>query len=861
MSEYFPDELFDEHETESNSLEIASGLHRYRQGMSLAQAEHTGSADRFLSRPEEQECAVTIEAARRARDGIAELRERDSKRADLEQARFQKLLDAGKQAENRLVESNLRYAAYCARMSMNITSGEQSGAQFKGRPGGFADMRKLASRHAVLEDRIQVANLGLIKAAQAFHPKLMENGEPVSFISFAKYNIYKALQQYAMPEETPGWFVNANQIHILSDARRNLSTVEPEELERLAQMEQGRYTTPIEDLLVSRHEVEEELEAPKLADVVADTNESASVEAIVLENKLHEALSRALDTLSEREEGIIRLRFGLDGDPQTLDEIAKVYGVSRDRIRQIESKALGKLRHPSRADLFRDYLDKVSDPEGTFSFVVPYIAKGTTNIKLERGMARARDPEDIILSDSSKKESWQAYPGEAWDMDSEENATPTHEKVAEQFELILKNASPYAFQHSFGENMKTPYPVSLVKTINEQLGVNLKSGHIEDFWNEHIGKYVDTLRSNLGDDFSLDRVSTFFSHLLTERMRDDDRVMLTIPSELDGKLNGFGTGLGAGELVLHGNMGDFVGYQMQGLAHIIVTGSVGDFAGVEASGFSSLEIMENTGSFLGGQASEAANIHVHGSTTDYCGEGIRSADVVIEIDDNAGECVGDNALDGMIVIQGNAAGSSIRPDFKGTIIGDFADGTVNKVKDGPRPMQKIGTLAIGFPNGERAAQHISASLSRSTDAIARDIKLAAEAVSPDTLAAMDKKDTSIDPDTPKMLTFEQACNWFGVTQQYLQTQLDVIGHPKGANLTAADITAVVKYSPDLYVETIPTDRFVTVESAKDMLGIRETAEQFRITLQQNGASLYRFRDVDGKVKYCIPRNVIQSPKS
>ena len=65
-----------------------------------------------------------------------------------------------------------------------------------------------------------------------------------------------------------------------------------------------------------------------------------------------------LATLSEREAGIVSMRFGLtDGQPKTLDEIGKVYGVTRERIRQIESKAMSKLRHPSRSGVLRDYLD------------------------------------------------------------------------------------------------------------------------------------------------------------------------------------------------------------------------------------------------------------------------------------------------------------------------------------------------------------------------------------------------------------------------------------------------------------------------------------------------------------------------
>ena len=67
---------------------------------------------------------------------------------------------------------------------------------------------------------------------------------------------------------------------------------------------------------------------------------------------------KLLATLSEREAGVVRLRFGLtDGQPRTLEEIGQVYGVTRERIRQIESNTMSKLRHPSRSQVLRDYLD------------------------------------------------------------------------------------------------------------------------------------------------------------------------------------------------------------------------------------------------------------------------------------------------------------------------------------------------------------------------------------------------------------------------------------------------------------------------------------------------------------------------
>src|SRR5690606_15774548 len=85
-------------------------------------------------------------------------------------------------------------------------------------------------------------------------------------------------------------------------------------------------------------------------------------EQVVTFTLLQEQLHQVLDTLSEREARVVSMRFGLsDGQPKTLDEIGKVYGVTRARIRQIEKLTMDKLRHPSRSDVLRDYLDEIAD--------------------------------------------------------------------------------------------------------------------------------------------------------------------------------------------------------------------------------------------------------------------------------------------------------------------------------------------------------------------------------------------------------------------------------------------------------------------------------------------------------------------
>ena len=95
----------------------------------------------------------------------------------------------------------------------------------------------------------------------------------------------------------------------------------------------------------------------QLGDFIEDSKAVDAMDALAF-TLLQDQLQSVLATLSEREAGIIRLRFGLtDGQPRTGDQISRVYGVTRERIRQIENKAMAKLRHPSRSEALRDYLN------------------------------------------------------------------------------------------------------------------------------------------------------------------------------------------------------------------------------------------------------------------------------------------------------------------------------------------------------------------------------------------------------------------------------------------------------------------------------------------------------------------------
>ena len=94
-----------------------------------------------------------------------------------------------------------------------------------------------------------------------------------------------------------------------------------------------------------------------LGDLIEDRS-SPPLEEAVSDNLLREQLRETLDELGDRESRVLRLRYGLDGGhPQTLEEVGKVFGVTRERVRQIEARAIRKLRHPARSSQLRDYLD------------------------------------------------------------------------------------------------------------------------------------------------------------------------------------------------------------------------------------------------------------------------------------------------------------------------------------------------------------------------------------------------------------------------------------------------------------------------------------------------------------------------
>jgi RNA polymerase primary sigma factor len=286
----------------------------------------------LLNAGQEVELAKRIEAGLFADQKLAEGSRSLSTDARID---LERVAEDGRRAKNHLLEANLRLVVSLAR-------------RYTGRGMLFLDL-------------IQEGNLGLIRGVEKF-----DYTKGYKFSTYATWWIRQAITR-AMADQArtirlPAHMAEAisklarAQRQMLQDLGRDAT---PEELaaeldmtpERVIEVQKyGREP-------ISLHTPLGEDGDSELGDLIEDSEAIQPVEAVSF-TLLQEQLNSVLGTLSEREAGVVSMRFGLtDGQPKTLDEIGKVYGVTRERIRQIESKTMSKLRHPSRSTLLRDYLD------------------------------------------------------------------------------------------------------------------------------------------------------------------------------------------------------------------------------------------------------------------------------------------------------------------------------------------------------------------------------------------------------------------------------------------------------------------------------------------------------------------------
>jgi len=290
----------------------------------------------LLTGDEEVSLAKRVEAGLLARERLAALVGAEGSDAVAERARLDGVVADGNEAKKQLIQANLRLVVSIA--------------------------KRYVGRGMLFLDLIQEGNLGLMRAVEKF-----DYTKGFKFSTYATWWIRQAITR-AIADQARTIRIPVHMVETINKVLR-VQRQMMQELEREPTVEELAHRVDLTPARVREiHRISMDplsLDSPvgeeddsNLSDFIEDMQADSPADAAA-RKMLFEAVEEALGELSEREQQVVRLRFGLDngGQPRTLEEVGRAFGVTRERIRQIESKTLAKLRHPQRSQKLRDYLD------------------------------------------------------------------------------------------------------------------------------------------------------------------------------------------------------------------------------------------------------------------------------------------------------------------------------------------------------------------------------------------------------------------------------------------------------------------------------------------------------------------------